>query len=315
MSGTPCRRDGKPHGKYYDEIVYGPSIRESTDSGYLAPIRVFAPPSGIESGVTGKLSLESASALLNTSVITGSAIAEMKKRAPERQAMVFCCDRKHSEDTAAAFRDAGISAIGVDSTMADRKERFRDFETKRVQVLVNVELATTGYDYPPVSLGIFLRDSESLALYLQMCGRFVRTYPGKTDALFHDHVGIVLRHGMPDADREWTLEGKEKRGGAGTAVRQCERCYAVFPPAPQCPSCGYAIPKAKAKPPVQRSGELEEVTGTEANARRGADIKAALSKATTLRDFQQIAREFGNKPGWAWRMHQIYSQARGRRAA
>jgi hypothetical protein len=75
------------------------------------------------------------------------------------------------------------------------------------------------------------------------------------------------------------------------------------------------IPKAAPRAQVQRSGELEEITGAQAEARRKADVKAALAKAKTLADFQAVAREFGNKPGWAWKMHQIYSQFRGRRAA
>ena len=317
MSATPCRLDGRPLGKYFDEIVYGPSIRESTDRGYLVPCRVFAPPAGMESGSSGKLSLESAAVLLNTRTITGSAIAEMRKRAPDRQAMVFTCNRKHSDDVAQQFRNEGISAVAVDSTMSDRKERFRDFETKRAQVLVNVELATTGYDYPPVSLGIFLRDTESVALYLQMCGRFVRTSPstGKVDALIHDHVGVVLRHGLPDADREWTLDGREKRAGAAP-VRQCGSCYAVFAPAPKCPACGHVIPvDAKSRAVVQRSGELEEVTEVQVAARRQDDVKAALRKAVSLRDFHEVARQFGNKPGWAIKMFEIYGKYRRSAAA
>lgn len=315
MSATPCRLDGKPLGKFFDEIVYGPSIRESVARGYLAPTRVFAPPSAVEAGSTGKLSLESAANILNTNVITGSAIAEMRKRASDRQAMVFTCNRKHSEDVAQQFRNEGIQAISVDSTMSDRKERFRDFESRRVQVLVNVELATTGYDYPPVSLGIFLRDTESVALYLQMCGRFVRTSPGKTDALIHDHVGIVLKHGMPDADREWSLEGKEKRSSA-PPVRQCQTCYAVFEPAPRCPACGHVIPvAAKPRQTTQRSGDLEEITDAQATAKRATAIKEALKAAFTLSEFQAVAKQFNYKSGWAFRMHAVYSAGRRKRFA
>lgn len=313
MSATPCRLDGKPLGKYFDEIVYGPSIRESTDRGYLVPFRVFAPPiAGLEAGSTSKLSLDSAAGRLDTPVITGSAIAEMRKRAPDRQAMYFTCNRVHCESVAQQFRDAGISAISVDSTMPDRKERFRDFESKRAQVLVNVELATTGYDYPPVSLIGLLRDTESLALAIQIWGRGARISSGKTDCLIHDHVGMVLRHGMPDADREWTLDGKEARFSA-PPVRQCMSCYAVFAPAPKCPSCGYTIPVAsKPQAVVQRSGELEEIKEVEAKARRQTEIKSALSKAATLREFQEVARQFGNKPGWAFQMFQVYGKYRNK---
>lgn len=311
MSATPCRLDGKPLGAIYDIIVYGPTIRESTDWGYLARARVFAPPC---EPVSAGMSLDGQAALLNKPAITGSAIAEMRKRAPDRQFMAFCADRKHAEDVAAAFREAGISAIAVDSTMRDRRERIRDFEAGRAQGIVNVDLLTTGYDYKPVSLGIFLRHTESLALYLQMAGRFVRTAPGKDSWFMHDHVGLVQRHGMPDADREWTLEGREKRA-AGVSVRQCGDCYAVFVPAPRCPECGKEIAVSAKRGAIKtKPGELAEVTGTEPAQSRAAEIKAALKGASSERDFVAVAERFGYKPGWAFRMREIYTANR-RRAA
>jgi len=66
---------------------------------------------------------------------------------------------------------------------------------------------------------------------------------------------------------------------------------------------------------VQRSGDLEEITEVEAKAKRQAAVKAALKSAVTLADFQAVARAFGNKPGWAFQMFQIYGKYRKRNAA
>ena len=115
---------------------------------------------------------------------------------------------------------------------------------------------------------------------------------------------------MPDAEREWTLDGRVKRGAA-PAVRQCGQCFAVFAPAPKCPSCGYVIPvAASARTINQRSGVLEEITSAEPVKPKAADIKVALRGARSLAEFQAVARDFGYKSGWAFQMHTIYSRNR-----
>lgn len=320
MSATPCRLDGKGLGEVYDQIIYGPSIRELTDRGYLSPCRVFAPAQDV-SGLRksgADFAMDDAARLLDKATITGSAVAELRKLAPNRQAIVFCCTREHADHVATQFRDEGFAAINIDGSMSsgDRKQRLRDFRERRVQILTNVELLTTGFDCPQIEVGIFLRPTQSLALYLQIVGRILRIAPHKADAVLLDHVGNVLRHGMPDADREWTLEGRAKRPTA-PPVRQCPKCYAAFAPAPRCPACTYAFPvKARGVGAKAADGELAAITADDIDARarhlREAPLKELLKAAHTPEAVDEIRKARGYHPAWTPRMLAFKAGARAR---
>jgi superfamily II DNA or RNA helicase len=308
MSATPCRLDGKGLGETFDAIVYGPSIGELTARGYLSPCRVFAPAHELaairKSG--SDYNMEDAATVLNKPQITGSAMEHLRRIAPGRQAIVFCCNRVHADDVAAQFRGEGISAVNIDGSMSDgeRKSRLGAYLRKEVQVLTNVELLTTGFDCPQIEVEIMLRPTQSLALYLQMVGRVLRINPGKADAVLLDHVGNVLRHGMPDEAREWTLEGRAKRL-TPPPVRQCPKCYAAFRPAPKCPACDYVFPieLSPRQAAKQRAGELEELQRTDPAAYlKTAPFKDVVKQAKTLEALQAIAKARGYDHRWARRM-------------
>lgn len=319
MSATPCRLDGKGLGDIYDAIVYGPSVRELTERGYLTPCRAFAPAVPME-GVkrtAGEYQMGDAARVLDTSTITGDAIREYAKRMLGKRAIVFCCTREHADHVAGQFRMAGIPAANVDGSMpkADRAARLADFEAGRIMVLTNVELLTTGWDCPQVECAIFLRPTDSLALYLQMVGRILRIAPGKQFAMILDHVGNVLRHGLPDAAREWSLDGKAQRPAAPT-VRQCPECYAAFAPAPRCPECGYLFPvENKRKPKKEVAGDLVEVQGSAAQARAEWIRTGPLKDVMRGRDTYEAIDEVRRARGYDWRWTRRQLQFRGKRDA
>jgi hypothetical protein len=60
---------------------------------------------------------------------------------------------------------------------------MRRFAEGQTQVLVNVDVATEGFDVPDVSCILMLRPTQSWGLYAQMAGRGVRTLPGLVDEL------------------------------------------------------------------------------------------------------------------------------------
>jgi DNA repair protein RadD len=320
MSATPCRLDGRGLGEFYDQVVYGPSIRELTDRGYLAPCRVFAPALDVSAvrKTAGDFSMEDAARLLDKAAITGNAIGELQRHKPGKRAIVFCCTREHADHVAAQFRAQGIAAVNVDGSMtkAERAARIGDFRAGRITVLTNVDLLTTGFDMPGIEAGIMLRPTQSLALFLQMVGRILRIAPGKIDAVLLDHVGNVLRHGMPDAAREWTLEGRAKRS-TPPPVRQCMSCYAAFSPAPKCPACGYVFPiAARVRATDERAGELAEITGTDVDARlrhlREAPLKELLKAAKTREQLDEIRKARGYHHAWTQRLLNFKAAARGR---
>lgn len=317
MSATPCRLDGKGLGEFYDQIVYGPSVRELTGLGYLSPARVFAPlkPQDTIKRSRSDFNMEDAARLLDKPSITGSAVDHLRRHGPNLRALVFCCTREHADNVARQFREAGFAALNVDASMSDRKERIAAHKAGRVQILTNVDLLTTGYDDPSLGAGVFLRPTQSLALYRQMLGRLLRIAPGKTEALILDHVGNVLRHGLPDADIEWTLDGRPKRTGP-PPVKQCSQCYAAFAPAPVCPACGYEFPvAAKGRTIVLKDGELVEATAEAVEKITREKLNAMMADCRSLPDLQALGKRLGYKPQWAFMQFRARLARRQRVAA
>lgn len=306
LSATPCRLDGLGLGAEYEEIVHGPSIRELTERGYLVPCRVFAPP-GPQLAIKkngSEYNMADAAAQLNQHSITGDVIAHWQRLAPGRLTLVFCCDRIHAENVAREFRDAGIPAANVDGSMTDdqRKRRIRDFREGRIRVLTNVDLLTTGFDCPQIEAGIFLRPTISLALYMQMLGRLLRINFGKTEAILLDHVGNCLEHGLPDQDREWTLDGRAKRA-TSVQVVQCPECYLCHRPAPRCPSCGHVYATAAMPRAIKRvDGTLVEVDAARIEALRTTKLAILLKTARTEEALREIARARGFHSRWVTRV-------------
>ena len=62
-------------------------------------------------------------------------------------------------------------------------------------ILVNVGIATTGYDYPPTQTVILNKKTKSLALYLQMLGRGSRPFKGKEYFNVIDMGSNIIEHG------------------------------------------------------------------------------------------------------------------------
>lgn len=325
LSATPCRLDGKGLGETFDSIVYGPSISELTTRGYLAPCRVFAPAHELEKirKAGSDYNMEDAASVLNKPQITGSAMEHLRRLAPDRQAIAFCCNRQHADDVAAQFRGEGISAVNIDGSMSDgeRKSRLGAYLRREVQVLTNVDLLTTGFDCPQIEVEIMLRPTQSLALFLQMVGRVLRISPGKTDAILLDHVGNVFAHGLPGGAREFTLEGRLKRVQA-PPVRQCPKCYAAFKPSPKCPACQYVFPTelSPRQAAKRRAGELAEMQRANPNEYlKVAPFKAVVKEAKSLEALQAIAKARGYDHRWAVRMWAMksggYRGAQQRRTA
>jgi superfamily II DNA or RNA helicase len=243
--------------------------------------------------------------------ITGDAVQHYKRICPGKPAIAFCASVEHAKHVAAEFRAAGFRADSIDGELpdAERVRMINGLANGSVHVLTSCEIVSEGTDIPVVVAAILLRPTQSLGLYLQQVGRALRPAPGKDRAIILDHVGNCLRHGLPDEDRDWSLDGMEKneRGAAEVEppvrVTQCEKCYAVYQPAPKCPHCGHQ-PAVALMAPKQVDGELAEITAEQIDAMRAAK-RREVGRARSLEDLQRIARERGYRPNWA---HIVWNQ-------
>ncbi len=307
VTATPARTDGRGLGDLFDVLIEGPTMGELIARGYLSAYRYFCPPQVVNlNGVAsraGDYAQDQLAEAMNTRSVTGDAVQHYARHLAGKPAIAFCVSVEHAEAVAAQFREAGWRAASVDGSMAkdERKRRIRGIGNGDLQVLTSCDVVSEGTDIPAVAGALLLRPTQSLIVYLQQVGRVLRLKADGSHAVILDHVGNVMRHGMPDAAREWSLEGRKLHKQA-RPVRQCPACYACFAPAPKCPECGhvFAAELRRELPRAAAPGELVELKKEDVARRKLATIGRAAAACETLEDFQLLARQFGYKPGWAW---------------
>jgi hypothetical protein len=163
-------------------------------------------------------------------------------------------------------------------------------------VVCNCAVLTEGWDLPELRCVILARPTKSVGLYLQMAGRGLRPADGKTVARIHDHAGNALRHGLVDEDRDYALDSDTKRAPSEIKTKTCPQCYAIFPPAPKCPACGFVF-VALAAP-----SEIQEVAGEEVAFGDIVPRRGYVPNGTARAAFRALAEEGEArqyKPGWA----------------
>lgn len=277
VTATPQRADGKGLGRHVDGLmdamVVGPSMRELINREYLTEYRIFAPPSDIDLSdvgvsASGDFSPEPLRKAVHRSHIVGDVVAHYLRIAGGKLGVTFAVDIEGATEIAAAYRAAGVSAEVVSSKTpgALRAQVLRRFRARELLQLVNVDLFGEGFDLPAIEVVSFARPTQSLALMYQQFGRACRLMDGKLHALIIDHVGNVMRHGLPDAPREWSLDRRERRSRNAPSdvipVRTClnAECMGVYERVhAACPYCGHVSVPAGRSSPEQVDGDLCEL--------------------------------------------------------
>lgn len=302
LTATPERLDSKGLGEWFSAMVEGPSVAWLIKEGYLSDYKIYAPSTPDLTGVhkrMGDYAKGELSEAMDKNYITGCAIQHYQRLAPGKRAVVFCVSVKHSMRVAEQFRAAGIMAVHIDgkSKREDRRAAIQGFRAGTIQVISNVEIINEGFDLPEIEVGILLRPTYSLAFYLQMVGRILRR--GKPYAIILDHANLAMRHGLPDDEREWTLEGRKHSKASQkpeVSVRQCPDCFHVHKIAAVCPECG-KVYEVVGRLPEQVEGELVEMDKAKLRQR----AKYEQGKARTLDELVALGkrRGYASPHGWA----------------
>lgn len=306
LTATPWRLDGRGLGTWFEAMVQGPSVTDLMEQGALCDYQLYAPSSASVAGVAsqgGDFKRGELAAVMDKPSIVGDAVGHYRRLAGGKRAIVFAVSIAHSQHVAEQFTAAGIAAAHVDGSMdtGARDAIVEDFAAGRIQVLSNADLFGEGFDVPAVEAVILLRPTQSLSLHLQQIGRGLRPAPGKPCAIILDHAGNAMRHGLPDDDREWSLEDRQKRAKGERSevqVKSCPECFRVHAPTPVCPACGYEY-RVVSRKVEEVEGELEAIDLDAARARKREELKSAR----TLDQLVELGRQRGYRDPAAWAAH------------
>jgi len=312
FTATPARLSGDGLGVIFQALALGPTVRELIDMGNLSPFEYFSPPVVADFGDLkvkyGDYQQSDVALKMDKSEIIGDVIENYRKLADGKRAIVYCASCEHAEHVAKEFNLAGISAAYIDGTTnkAIRKLAIEQFRTGIVKILTNVDLVSEGFDVPNMEAVILLRPTQSVALFIQQAMRAMRADPENPDkvAVIIDHVGNVYRHGLPDEDREWSLEGKvKKRDPSEISVRQCPECYYNHLPRPSCPKCGFVYKVQEQAEIKQTKGELLQIKALER-----AEANKEVGRARTRQDLEMIAIKRGYSLRWVDKILSVRGQ-------
>jgi len=320
VTATPCRLDGRGLGEYFDDLVRGPDIGSLVKKGFLCPHKVFAAPNKLKLKDVkiraGDFARDQLEEKLISADITGDAVEQYRKHSEGLPAIAFCVSVNHAISVRDKFNNSGYKAGLITGKMnnKDRDEVLDALASNKIQVLVSVDVISEGFDLPGVSTAILLRPTKSEGLYLQQVGRILRPKEGKV-AIVLDHVGNTFEHGFVDDHRIWSLKAKPRRQRKGEAppkVKTCPECFAVFEPQPTCPECGYEFP-LKTRDLTEEKGDLVELTKSRKKQIKKLErhqVNVLISRARTIEQLLEVAKQLGYKPGWAYNIAKVRRQNR-----
>lgn len=296
VTATPDRADEKAMGQIFDSVAYLYEIEDAIRDGWLCDVRC----SRIEIAGLDLSSVKTTAGDLNQGdldavmaieeVLLGVADATMRE-AGGRRTVLFTTSVANADRLAEIMnrhRQGCAMAVNGKTELDQRRAILQGHQANEFQFLVNVGIATEGYDDPAISCVAIARPTKSRALYTQMSGRGLRILEGKQDCLILDFCGNSGRHKLASAldvlggkytDEEEELAQKLVKKNPGMRARE-------------------AIDQAKAQL------DLERMRAEEAAKRAAIKAHAIYTKSSVdpfgvfhmdVRREQQLAERFGGK--------------------
>ncbi len=271
VTATPERADGTglgiDNGGFAEVMIEGPTPRQLMDWGHLCKYDYFCPESDCDfSSVAvtakGDFNAQAMRSRVVDSHLVGDIVRDYLRFAKGTQAICFMPDTCTADEMAAEFNASGVKAVSLNAKTddGDRERSLQAFERGEIQVLVNVDLFDEGFDVPAATTCIMGRPTMSLAKYMQMVGRVLRTAKGKDKAIVIDPVRNWERHGQVTWPRVWSLKGKTKSDRENSdkvpqkVCTTCSQPYEAF--RLECPYCGAVPIPPERKTPEQVDGDL-----------------------------------------------------------
>ena len=236
LTATPCRLNGKGFTDLFDVLVQSWAVPEFISKGRLATYDFVSIKSD---GVTQRLidSLQKRGAdgdyqnkemdmLLNKKPSIERLYRSLEEYGKDRKGIVYAINISHAQKITKLYQEHGVKAIAIDSKTpaAERQQDIEAFKKGDIQVLVNVDIFSEGFDCPDVEFVQLARPTLSLAKYLQMVGRGLRVAKGKKNCVIIDNVGLYRVFGLPSQVWNWNamFEGKLKVGKKKETAKERE---------------------------------------------------------------------------------------------
>ena len=226
LTATPCRLNGKGFTDLFDVLVQSEDIPTFIKEKWLSTYDFVSIKSdGVtqrflnslqKRGADGDYQNKEMDMLLNKRPSIERLYQSFEEYGKDRKGIVYAINISHAKKIMELYQEHGIKAVAIDSKtpVAERQADIEAFKNGDIQVLVNVDIFSEGFDCPDVEFVQLARPTLSLAKYLQMVGRGLRVAKGKKNCVIIDNVGLYRVFGLPSQVWNWNamFEGKLKVG-------------------------------------------------------------------------------------------------------
>ena len=214
VTATPWRMNNSGFAKIFDTYIPSMSIKDFISKGWLATYQYYSIPTNseiiksIESirefDIDGDYKNSALVEVFDTTMIRAQLYNSYAKNAYGKKGIIYSISREHSEHICAQYRSHNISIENIDSKTPSktREDIIKSFKNGDIDIIVNVDIFSEGFDCPDIEFIQLARPTKSLVKYIQQVGRGLRKN-GTKQCIILDNVGMYSRFGLPDEDRDW----------------------------------------------------------------------------------------------------------------
>lgn len=217
VTATPWRMNNIGFTEIYQKLITSKPIKDFISEGWLAPYNYYSVrgnsieqekiSSITEFDVEGDYKTSALEREMDTVQIRARLLDSYKKIANGKKGIIYSISRKHSDHICEEYKKAGINIVKIDSLTPrdERKMYVQRFKNGQIDIIVNVDIFSEGFDCPDIEFIQLARPTKSLVKYLQQVGRGLRPTMGKSNCIILDNVGSSNEFGLPDSNRDWNL--------------------------------------------------------------------------------------------------------------
>ena len=223
VTATPWRMNNSGFAQIFDAYIPSMSIKDFIRKGWLATYQYYSIPTSselvksIESirefDIEGDYKNSALVEVCDTSKIRAQLYDSYEKNVLGKKGIIYSISREHSEHICLQYRSRGVAIENIDSkTPAKVREKvIQAFRNGEIDIIVNVDIFSEGFDCPDIEFIQLARPTKSLVKYIQQVGRGLRKN-GNKKCIILDNVGMYSRFGLPDEERDWEsfFYGEEK---------------------------------------------------------------------------------------------------------
>lgn len=216
VTATPWRMNHRGFQDIFDTLILSEPIIKFIEQGWLAPYNYYSINNNssiqrdinsiTEFDIEGDYKISALENCMDTFSVRAQLLNSYLKFAKGKKGIIYSISRKHSDHICEEFRNAGINIVRIDSlTPKDERKIYVDrFKQGLIDVIVNVDIFSEGFDCPDIEFIQLARPTKSLVKYLQQVGRGLRPTKEKSRCIILDNVGLHFTFGLPNAERDWS---------------------------------------------------------------------------------------------------------------